>query len=129
MPANPLNTTVQITQQQFDRAALLFAQIDQANDRITLGTLADKRKLITSRNRLIRERQALLALNGEQFEAVKRFARNGKIKTWKAQLRAVWASGAYGFVTNDDAALLQQIRNCRGHQWLDTFRLPKEAPR
>ena len=61
----------------------------------------------------------------EQLAAVQAWAKQYG-RTWKAALRAAWASGDYqGF---DGAPLLQQLRNAFGPSWLLSFRLPIDAP-
>jgi hypothetical protein len=60
----------------------------------------------------------------EQLAAVQAWAKQHG-RTWKAALRAAWASGDYqGF---DGAPLLQQLRNAFGPSWLVSFRLPVET--
>ena len=61
----------------------------------------------------------------EQLAAVQAWAKEYG-RTWKAALRAAWASGDYhGF---QGAPLLQQLRNAFGPSWLVSFRLPVDAP-
>jgi hypothetical protein len=61
----------------------------------------------------------------EQLAAVQAWAKQHG-RTWKAALRAAWASGDYqGF---DGAPLLQQLRNAFGPSWLLSFRLPVDSP-
>jgi len=64
----------------------------------------------------------------EQLAAIRRFAkRHGR--TWKAALNAAWMRAAYDFAAreNDDAALLQQVRNSFGPSWLVNFQLKEIA--
>jgi len=53
----------------------------------------------------------------EQKAAVLAFmSANGK--DWKDKLSAAWASGSYRFISKDNQALLQQVRNEHGPEWL-----------
>ncbi len=54
----------------------------------------------------------------DQLAAVERWHRRHG-RSWKAELRAAWESGAYH--TNDDS-LLQQLRNEFGPRWLNAYR-------
>ena len=55
-----------------------------------------------------------------QQAAVARFAqRNGRY--WKSALRRLWESGA---PTDDDGALLRQVRNELGPTWLAKAKVP-----
>lgn len=122
MPVNPLNTAMGITHEQANVAARLFDEINHDSDRITLGPVADIARLKRHRDKLIRERQALLSLKANEFEAIKRFARfHGR--TWKNQLLSCWSVGDYGAL-RDEAPELQTIRNVHGCNWLARFKLP-----
>jgi len=61
----------------------------------------------------------------EQLAAVRAFAtRYGR--TWKAMLRTAWTDGRYPYyVSSDDRALLQQVRNAYGPAWLTKFKIAK----
>lgn len=55
--------------------------------------------------------------SAEQKAAVLAFmSANGK--DWKDKLSAAWASGSYRFISKDNQALLQQVRNEFGPEWL-----------
>lgn len=55
--------------------------------------------------------------SAEQKAAVLAFmSANGK--DWKDKLSAAWASGSYRFISKDNQALLQQVRNDFGPEWL-----------
>jgi hypothetical protein len=56
-------------------------------------------------------------LNDEQRRAVNEFReRNGRY--WKQALSKSWAAASYPGMPRDDAALLQQVRNTLGPEWL-----------
>lgn len=59
----------------------------------------------------------------DQLNALKMFAEaNGR--TWKSELRRLWANGAYNYAVlgGADPALLQQVRNSFGPSWLVRFK-------
>ncbi len=62
----------------------------------------------------------------EQVEAIHAYAKaNGR--AWKSALRADWESG--GYVDQDLAPYLQQVRNNFGPRWLQRYRLTLQLPR
>jgi hypothetical protein len=62
--------------------------------------------------------------NPEQLQALRAFAAsNGR--TWKAKLNAAWCNGTD--TSNTNGALLRQIRNAFGPQWLITFNINTEC--
>lgn len=136
MAVNPTNSFVSITQEQFDHAMALFVQIQNLNDKLaglfphlnTVETLSARRKAVAERRKLIHERQALLAINGAQYEAVKWFALSVPHPRWKHALRDLWETGRYNdkMLNQHDIALLQQVRNEHGPSWLERFRFPEK---
>jgi hypothetical protein len=60
----------------------------------------------------------------EQLAAVGRFAKAyGHGRRWKAALLACWERSTYPGATDDDAAILQGVRNQLGPAWLAGVRL------
>lgn len=58
----------------------------------------------------------------EHVAALQRFAdRRGRY--WKATLRCMWFNGRD--IDEPDGALLRQIRNQLGPEWLEDFKLPE----
>jgi hypothetical protein len=64
-------------------------------------------------------------IDTRELEAIRRFARRAG-RTWKSSLRYSWERSSYAPASDDDAAILQRLRNTRGLVWLAGFKLPKE---
>ena len=63
----------------------------------------------------------------EQIEALKRFA-DQQGRTWKEELKSAWMTGIYPRPSKSgDTALLQQVRNKKGPEWLTKVKLEELA--
>ncbi len=65
-------------------------------------------------------------LSAEELAAVQAFAKEYG-REWKQYLMAAWLSYSYKglHMGGRDTGILRYIRNTRGHEWLDKFKLPK----
>lgn len=62
-------------------------------------------------------------LTTDQHNALSTFAEK-EGRTWKAKLKEAWSTGAYPrYLTGDEKAHLQRVRNVFGQVWLTTLNL------